>query len=216
MTAFAECETVTHSPNGRNEQDLMELFFDAENSRPFVFGGQRGVAGVECQRSSSALENLFKSKEPEASEDGRFLLKWTLISPAVFIKGWLPNWIDPNNGEVYLKPALPNKKCFRNRREWREKIRTLENIKAKLIAARINKPFAFSGWREHGGKQDASGAKATMLAVPAGGVYYFRAETAGDAAALTEQLTGRRRSDLMGEQGFGLGVCSFNVNIKKI
>ena len=63
-----------------------------------------------------------------------------------------------------------------------------------------------------------AGAKSTQLAVPAGAVYYFEAESAEDAANLAAALNWHgkednpamiknRRSTLMGEKGFGLGVC---------
>jgi len=62
------------------------------------------------------------------------------------------------------------------------------------------------------------GAKSTHLAVPAGAVYYFEADSAEAAAQLaaalnwhgadTQPTTLRnRRSTLLGEKGFGLGVC---------
>lgn len=78
-------------------------------------------------------------------------------------------------------------------------------------------------WQD-GETESAHGPRATHLAVPAGAVYYFEAEGKDDeeklanaqklAAALnwhgadTHPTTIRnRRSTLMGEKGFGLGVC---------
>jgi hypothetical protein len=58
-----------------------------------------------------------------------------------------------------------------------------------------------------------------MLAVPAGAVYHFECKTAEAAQALWELLSWHgnltsnankvvhRRSSLLGEKGFGLGVC---------
>jgi hypothetical protein len=53
--------------------------------------------------------------------------------------------------------------------------------------------------------------------VPAGAVYYFACDSAKDAAALASALNWHgetpgttirnRRSTLLGEKGFGLGVC---------
>jgi CRISPR type III-B/RAMP module-associated protein Cmr3 len=214
MTAFAECETVSHSEKGKERRNLLEMFFEKGASKSFVFGGQRGMAYMDCERSSCPMDKFCDIGSPEKSDDG-FLLKWILISPAVFSKGWLPNWVDSKTGKVLLKSNTPDRRSFRTRKEWREKIENLDDIKAKLVAARFNKPVAFSGWREHGGAK--AGPKPTMMAVPAGSVYYFRAESANDALALSRQLTGRRRSDFMGEQGFGLGICSFkNIKIKTI
>ncbi|HOO93950.1 MAG TPA: hypothetical protein PKX94_10785, partial [Opitutales bacterium] len=61
-------------------------------------------------------------------------------------------------------------------------------------------------------------AKPTHLAVPAGAVYYFEADTPEDAIALAAALNWHgsdpnsntirnRRSTLLGEKGFGIGVC---------
>ena len=61
------------------------------------------------------------------------------------------------------------------------------------------------------------GTKPTHLAVPAGAVYYFEADSVDDARKLAAALNWHgstsgteiknRRSPLMGEKGFGLGVC---------
>ena len=88
-----------------------------------------------------------------------------------------------------------------------------------LVAAIIPRPIPVTGWSL--GKTDGNdfGAKATHLAVPAGSVYYFRCEgeTAPQqlAAALnwhgsqtTPQHIINRRSTILGEKGYGLGVCS--------
>jgi len=65
------------------------------------------------------------------------------------------------------------------------------------------------------------GAKSTLLAVPAGAVYYFEADSPSEAQALADVLNWHgkhqsgeprrirnRRSTLMGEKGYGLGVCA--------
>jgi nucleoside-diphosphate-sugar epimerase len=67
--------------------------------------------------------------------------------------------------------------------------------------------------------RQVGGAKSTHLAVPAGAVYYFRAASEADAKSLAAALNWHgsntnpttirnRRSTLMGEKGFGLGVCT--------
>jgi CRISPR/Cas system CMR-associated protein Cmr3 (group 5 of RAMP superfamily) len=74
---------------------------------------------------------------------------------------------------------------------------------ADLIAARVGKPIAFSGWDLQ------SGPKPTQLAVPAGSCYVFDCKTPESARALAKLLDPpNRRSSLFGEKGFGLGVCS--------
>jgi hypothetical protein len=147
--------------------------------------------------------------------------------------GWLPNWVfldwDPakleakpnaRNGEVQLTsgPGL--------RKAERKNTKAGETIHARLVAAIVPKPIVVTGWALANGsaaKPDA-GAKSTHLAVPAGAVYYFETQdgltgTAEEqAAALANALNWHggdttfttiknRRSTLMGEKGFGLGVC---------
>ncbi len=63
----------------------------------------------------------------------------------------------------------------------------------------------------------AGGAKFTRLAVPAGAAYYFEADSETDATNLASALNWHgvtpgttirnRRSMLVGEKGFRLGVC---------
>jgi hypothetical protein len=108
-------------------------------------------------------------------------------------------------------------------------------IPARLVAAVVPKPLVVTGWAlpnaadpERG---EDGGAKSTHLSVPAGAVYYFEADWPEAAVALASALnwhgvapregtrpTGvgatpvgvkikNRRSTLLGEKGYGLGVC---------
>ncbi len=139
-------------------------------------------------------------------------IKWVLVTPAVFTGGWLPNWVRKENGRVWLKCGdlrrLPNE----DRKTWRERVRRLPEIKARLIAVCSGKPVAFSGWDLTGvtGEKSDAGAgapKATRLAVPPGSVYYFEADTPEQGNALVQALHGRTLSDFYGEKGMGLGFC---------
>ncbi|MBM3838172.1 MAG: hypothetical protein FJ398_09435 [Verrucomicrobia bacterium] len=153
--------------------------------------------------------------------------------------GWLPNWICPNSGKVLL-----HHRPGEVRRVWDEtKGRTVRradnetNIAAHLVAACVPKPTPVTGWTERlhllqderekwapGGDDKAHGPRQTHLAVPAGAVYYFEADSETDARNLAAALNWHggqkseienpkaeirmnRRSTLMGEKGFGLGVC---------
>ena len=96
-------------------------------------------------------------------------------------------------------------------------------INARLVAVRTEKPLCIGGWG--GGSADAkrpSGAKSSLLAVPAGSVYYFEADSIESANSLSDALnwhgvnrgdgSDRRdfvnlRSALLGEKGYGIGVC---------
>jgi hypothetical protein len=146
--------------------------------------------------------------------------------------GWLPNWICPATGKVLLKL-----RGGRRTRRWDaakgRTIRVAESeaeIRADLVAACVPKPVPVVGWTErlhllkegaeaehwrHAGAA-AHGPRPTHLAVPAGAVYYFECdEPAAEALASALNWHGdtlgteikHRRSTLMGEKGFGLGVC---------
>ena len=151
--------------------------------------------------------------------------------------GWLPNWVfldwDAENrvarasdrsGEVLLK--LRSGKLRRDYSGPRAR-RVAEGesaIGARLVAAIVPKPIPVTGWAlANDTDRPEGGAKSTHLAVPAGSVYYFEAEPdatggPGNAIALAAALNWHgsdakpatiknRRSTLLGEKGFGLGVC---------
>jgi hypothetical protein len=63
-------------------------------------------------------------------------------------------------------------------------------IKAYLVAAIVPKPLVVTGWAlsQEEAERPEGGAKSTHLAVPAGAVYYFEAETERDAIALAAAL----------------------------
>lgn len=139
--------------------------------------------------------------------------------------GWLPTWIDPESGQVLLQIVDEKERERRRKLNYAgQGYRSEENavaIPAKLIAAIVAKPIPITGWAngdESLGEESKSGAKSTHLAVPAGSVYYFACDSATDAARLAAALNWHggdcsgttirnRRSTLLGEKGFGLGVC---------
>jgi hypothetical protein len=153
--------------------------------------------------------------------------------------GWLPNWVAPHDdfpvwqgenesrvekGRVLLKQHLPRNS--RSRDPWRKAVREAPFLDCRLVAARIPKPVVLTGWtgrvhllrheRAVDGGDLKHGPRPTLLAVPAGAVYYFDGK---DAPLLAEvlawhgsecrniQTIKNRRSTLLGEKGFGLGVC---------
>jgi CRISPR-associated protein Cmr3 len=147
--------------------------------------------------------------------------------------GWLPNWVGQEDGQVKLrlrKGALRRRWDATKKRTVREAEETLD-INARLVAARVPKPIPIVGWTERlhllddekeiwvrDDGENAHGPRATHLAVPAGAVYYFEAATELDAQHLAAALNWHgantaatavrnRRSTLLGEKGFGLGVC---------
>ncbi|HNW40427.1 MAG TPA: type III-B CRISPR module-associated Cmr3 family protein [Opitutaceae bacterium] len=138
--------------------------------------------------------------------------------------GWLPNWIDEGTGQVLLQVVDEQERLRRRKLNYAGRgYRSDENaaaLAARLVAARIDKPLPITGWANGDdalGEESQSGAKSTHLAVPAGAVYYFACDSAKDAKALAAALNWHgdspgttirnRRSTLLGEKGFGLGVC---------
>jgi CRISPR-associated protein Cmr3 len=195
-----------------------------------VVGGQQRVCSVAPLQGGGDLCRIL----PTSIQIHGERVKWVLLTPAVFpaipagltkngdpIKahpgGWLPTWVDPETGGVKLLAGGPGKEKAK-----RLKADPGKEIEAKLVAARIPKPIVITGWSEKVnatkpyGQKDNKGARPTLLAVPAGAVYYFQGK---DAPLLADALSWHgthrenaasivnRRSTLMGEKGFGLGVC---------
>lgn len=208
------------------------------------------VEPIEGGFSLSQLFPISQFDAAKPNGDGKWQVKWLLLSPAIYPwisdaspGGWLPNWIAAKDGvdhgrrfkagEVLLKPEIPLKEQGESRQAWRERIsREIKPISAKLVAARVPKPIVVTGWSERlheiaglsvepSAAHVAHGPRSTLLAVPAGAVYYFEACSQMDAAALANALNWHgdpkapdfgmtiknRRSTLLGEKGFGLGVC---------
>jgi CRISPR-associated protein Cmr3 len=133
----------------------------------------------------------------------------------------------PDNGAVLLR-VRPERSKNQHRRQWRESVQMAAPIPARLVAALVPKPIVITGWSLAGqaaaeSTRAVGGAKSTHLAVPAGAVYYFEVDVADGSdpsaharnllAALNWHGTSQgteiqnRRSTLLGEKGFGLGVC---------
>lgn len=142
-------------------------------------------------------------KLPEVNVTGT-LIKWVLLTPAIFIRGWLPGWIDEKDGRVKLRAVDRTTRADRRRPsyeagwEYDESKDTATPIAATLVAACVGKPQVVGGW------DDAP--KPTYLAVPSGSVYYFQADSDADAQLLVQSLQHRCKSDFFGEKGLGLGV----------
>ncbi len=187
------------SIRGDKETDILKKYFEESKSEHIVFGGQRGVVEVSSIRS----ESLLPFADIKQKINGK-IVKWILLSPAIFSGGWKPGWVD-EKGNVCLPAEKPERKLGESREEWRSRFG--EALKAKLIAARVDKPQVFSGWNLRKG-----GPRATMSVVPAGSVYYFRAESVEDAQALAKALQGHCKSDFYGEKGFGFGIATIMEN----
>lgn len=227
------CEAPEQDRNGdANGSDIVQRLFSS--SRHIVVGGQQRVCTAELISNQLILplpcgrQNGF-----HATRDSHVLVKWILLSPAVWPAiaagqstggqtihahpgGWLPNWVDPSTGDVLLKQR--SGKIWRSGR--RRQSEEESSIGARLVAALTAKPVVVTGWsvgNTESPEAESGGAKSTHLAVPAGAVYYFEADDQAAAAKLAGALNWHgdsagaairnRRSTLLGEKGFGLGVC---------
>lgn len=168
------------------------------------FGGQGGL--VRFDDEASDLDAQLRALPQGAPT--RFV-RWTLLAPALFAKGWYPNWLEGTTDKTRTgKVMLPTEKVLRRPGETRAAYRARMNAErhpfetAHLIAACVGKAAAFSGYDS----QDCE--KPTELAVPAGASYVFACDTDEEAQKLVEVLHLKPLSDL-GEKGFGLGVCSY-------
>ncbi|MEI7844026.1 MAG: type III-B CRISPR module-associated Cmr3 family protein, partial [Gallionellaceae bacterium] len=112
-------------------------------SQMVTFGGERRLSWLQLLADANplALPDAHR-KTMQASRK----VSLTLISPALFIQGWQPNW--PGN-EV---PGIPG-------------------LKLKLVSAAIDRWLSISGWDLLKGQ-----AKTARKAVAAGATYWFEIE----------------------------------------
>jgi CRISPR-associated protein Cmr3 len=211
-----------------------------------VGGQQRLCTATRCEVDSLPLP--VGKTDGFIQHDGKWLVKWILLTPAIWPEipdkkpdgtpitdrngrpiefhsgGWLPNWVRQENGQVMLRTGKRQSRSY-NGKHVRGFGDGSEPIAAKLVAAIVPKPVPVSGWALPNDLDRAKGgAKSTHLAVPAGAVYYFEADSSEAAQKLANalnwhgseksearnpqsEITMNRRSTLMGEKGFGLGVC---------
>jgi CRISPR-associated protein Cmr3 len=191
MVVFAQCEARKYGEN--QTKDVLEELFKIAQKHSFTLGGQQGVAYMQGR----CCKKPFRNTTAHGCN-----VKWVLLTPTCFNAGWLPGWIQ--DGKVMLKSVSDTSGQAMTRKEKREKLNASPTINAKLVAARIDKPRAVSGWKNIIG----GGPKSTKYLVPAGSVYYFECENEAEAGKLIAALHGNPKSDLFGEQGFGIGVCS--------
>lgn len=201
------------------EQDLLEQLFPEDGW--IRVGGE----GRVCQVTKASTRPADLLPTGPAIQGNR--LKWVLLSPAIFPQlapsdknrahpgGWLPTWVDADTMEVRLRDGPgPNK-------ARRLGVEPGSPVSAKLVAARVERYVPVAGWTNpaDGGTGDGKeGARSTLLAVPAGSVYYFETPNEQEAQRLANALNwhGRpdagnilnRRSTLLGEKGYGIGICA--------
>ena len=203
MAFSASCD-IRAKHRADNERDV-DVFGKLNLPLDMVIGGQQGVAQLKDLKDGLN----FPHSEPSSNS---LQVRWTLLTPLVSTTGWLPSWILAENGKVMLKPLESRLERHQgeSREEWRKRCQeNCPEINARLIAARIGKSVAFSGWDLQAGPKESAGApKRTFLAVPAGSCYVFECDSQEDVKNLWKALDCKRLSSIYGEKGFGLGVCS--------
>ncbi len=152
-----------------SQPDAMSKWLD-ESDGVFPFGGEGGTV-----RATAGAPWPFGDLEPPSGVER---MAWVLLTPAVFVnrlerddpapRGWLPGWAGRGGTDSRGAPVQPGTACFPDTRG------------ARLVAACVPRPLAFSGW-----DSEAGGPKATRLAVPAGAVYLFEGEPASLSALAT-------------------------------
>ena len=185
-TRFA-VQAWSEKPANGEEQELNALDW-------LLLGGERRLARVWHDPKTDPFAALPPA--PEVNHSGPCLLKWVMVTPAIFRHGSLPGWC-ADTKRHRLAGLLPvGRVCLE-----------LPG-RAQLISWCLGKPLAISGWDVVEGR-----AKPTQLAVPAGSVYYFLCENAETGNALAKKMHWQPRSDFYGEKGCGYGLCSFDVKM---
>lgn len=208
-------------------EDLVAKLFQRPGH--IVAGGQQRVCSA---RIESANSQLHLPRGLTSDFGSQHLVKWVLLSPAIWPRmekrsdpeipahsgGWLPNWIRETDGKVMLRSGERRARSYDGKHA--RGFSSSDEIDAHLVAALVPKPVVVTGWAlpHPAAGRPEGGAKSTHLAVPAGAVYYFKCTTAAEAGKLATVLNWNgsetnpitiknRRSTLLGEKGFGLGVC---------
>jgi hypothetical protein len=192
--------------------DCIDRLFTGDSA--ILIGGQRRSCTVRSHPSPAT------ALLPTGPTITGTQLKWILLTPAIFPAidsepgGWLPSWINATTGKVQLLDGPGKNKAKRAR------LKEGQPIAARLIAACVPRAVPLSGWSERleaatpFGAENNRGPRATLLAVPAGSVFYFNADTPEEAQKLAAVLNWHsaphfnRRSSLLGEKGLGLGLCA--------
>jgi CRISPR type III-B/RAMP module-associated protein Cmr3 len=215
---IAEANDKLDAEPERTRDLIADLFPNHGADTPIMVGGQQRLCSVR-RHGETIVPLPMGNTDGFAVSKGKARVKWVLLTPAIFPQigshtgGWLPSWIDSVSGQVRLLDGPGANAARRHNQRTPGK-----PIGARLVAAMVGKPVPVTGYAIDNGLEDrAPGPKPTHLAVPAGSVYYFQADSETDARNLASALNWHgttngtkiknRRSTLMGEKGFGIGVC---------
>lgn len=225
------------SANDKDHGDLLGSLLGDESRHIIVGGEQRVCSATRKAAPDPLPfpRGLTGPEDFRTLPNGKYAVKWVLLSAAIWPEmpdkskdgasinphpgGWLPNWIEPDTGRVLLKSRSGQIRRSSSGERTRRTAEVESEIDAHLVAAIVGKPLPVTGWAlPNGLDRDQGGAKSTQFAAPAGSVYYFECLTLEAAQKLAAALNWHggeshptrimnRRSTLLGEKGFGLGVC---------
>lgn len=184
---FAGWEVTDSRTQGQERTEIKAL-------DRLLLGGEHRMARL--LHTSSPLPAGFHSPPKIPVSDSPCILKWVLLTPAIFASGHLPGWCKDTSQNRAGGPFSEGRVCF-----------DLPG-KARLVSWCIGRPRAISGWDVAEGKP-----KPTRLAVPEGSVYYFLCENSDTARSLAAKLHWQPRSDFYGEKGCGYGLVATGAKL---
>jgi CRISPR-associated protein Cmr3 len=147
------------------------------NSYPWEGKVQLG-ADWKIVKIEKTEEDLLKELREIDFQLNNKIFKIYFATPAIFKKGWLPDWI--------------NEKTFEG---------NYKEIKLKLIACSIGKYKLIGGWDLANNRP-----KPMYKAVPSGSVYYFKILDDTSAERIKEVFHLKNISDINPEEGVGLSL----------
>ena len=144
---------------------------DLQDNSVVRFGGEGRLS-----RLNKISDDVFK--QPEYAYTNGLML--TLLTPALFEKGWLPGWLDSQT----LTGTLPH-----------------TNLQVKLRSAAIDRWLPVSGWdlQQHA-------PKAMRKAVSAGAVYWFEIQSGNPDELSQAQWQSFSDNEQDRRDGFGIGL----------
>lgn len=219
--SFAAAEGQLFAGSFMRSDEKTRIFFDAdlrdsaaatngeggalETIHWLLLGGEQRIARLHPEKTD-LLQAMRRPPVPTQG-DGPVLLKWVLITPAIFAHGSLPGWCSHPAGKPDGLP-IGRVRLGASRRKVNNASAAPLPGKAALASWCLGRPQTVTGWDNM-----EQQAKPTQLAVPAGSVFYFLCENAATATALAQKLHWQPRSDHYGEKGCGYGLVSFDVRL---
>lgn len=137
----------------------------------------KGITKLGGEGRAAAYEHIETAKIDAPQLNGA-AFKLYLSTPAIFSKGWLPEWIDNNTFEG-----------------------TFNGIRLKLVTTAIGRPVYIGGF-----DIKRKEPKPMRRAVPAGSVYYFEVLENKGNISITDAFHGKPISDDENDKKQGFGI----------